>query len=478
MVTAKTNNLKYDKTITATVLECVNPLINEYKVSYLQDTLYVYGNAQYDIGSDVYVLIPEGNFSNKKIIIGEAFNSKSSNYSITSPEILNACYGFDNSVEFSLSSLDKNNWGKNEIHFNGLENCTNLYNYSHNANYLLFKIDVKDKTVLPLKQYSDYWCINIYCTFIHNDGTRVPQEIYLTSNDFGREPCSADTFITLTKIINIKNAVLFSIDGIAIYAKFEGVGQEDFAQNDIFMKNLELYFVDDYTEQDFYDLTILSSSGAKVSKGFSTNLVPSLQIGDKNVLTQNNCKVWWYKSNIDYYFEGSIDWKAGPGWEPLNNENYNLLVNGIEIECAMQYKVCVLYNNKYYAQTIILYGNNQNYLPFFTFVNDGGILRPSDEFNYDDKFKLWEHSLHIEPFGGGCDRPGEESVEYKYIVSDEFMYGYELVGEDGITYFSIAENCYNLNTHVATFNLYPYALKYDKFSGRLRLTYEPYGQKR
>lgn len=67
----KVSTLKYDKTIQATIYSLVNLDTGEYKVRYNGNIFSVYAedlNESFKNGDTVYVIVPEGNFSNRKII--------------------------------------------------------------------------------------------------------------------------------------------------------------------------------------------------------------------------------------------------------------------------------------------------------------------------------------------------------------------------------------------------------------------------
>lgn len=66
--------LQTDKTVTATVVQCNNSLTGEYLVSYQGGNIVAYSQdgTAYSKNASVYVLVPEGNFSNTKIILGYA----------------------------------------------------------------------------------------------------------------------------------------------------------------------------------------------------------------------------------------------------------------------------------------------------------------------------------------------------------------------------------------------------------------------
>ena len=71
---SQVDSLATDKTVTATISSCSDLLTNEYKVSYNGGIMTVYGTSgkTYAKGSSVYVLVPEGDFTKKKIIIDSA----------------------------------------------------------------------------------------------------------------------------------------------------------------------------------------------------------------------------------------------------------------------------------------------------------------------------------------------------------------------------------------------------------------------
>ncbi len=71
---SQVDSLATDKTVTATISSCSDLLTNEYKVSYNGGIMTVYGTSgkTYAKGNSVYVLVPEGDFTKKKLIIDSA----------------------------------------------------------------------------------------------------------------------------------------------------------------------------------------------------------------------------------------------------------------------------------------------------------------------------------------------------------------------------------------------------------------------
>ena len=65
---------KMDQTVTATIVSYNNALTGEYRVSYNGGEMLAYANdgASYSENTMVYVLVPEGDFTKRKIIVGRA----------------------------------------------------------------------------------------------------------------------------------------------------------------------------------------------------------------------------------------------------------------------------------------------------------------------------------------------------------------------------------------------------------------------
>lgn len=74
LVSSRIDAINKDVTITAVVNKCRNALENSYEIQYNGGFLIAYAQegASYSQNQSVYVLVPEGDFSKKKIIIGKA----------------------------------------------------------------------------------------------------------------------------------------------------------------------------------------------------------------------------------------------------------------------------------------------------------------------------------------------------------------------------------------------------------------------
>ena len=119
-------NAQYDKTIQATIVECVDQTIGQFKVKYQDSTFYAYAissDVTYSKGKSVYVLVPGNNSSAHRTILGaveklgvdyavnpdrdEAYEIVGAN-TIFSKEIFELCSYRDTKV-ILYSSEDKDN---------------------------------------------------------------------------------------------------------------------------------------------------------------------------------------------------------------------------------------------------------------------------------------------------------------------------------------------------------------------------------
>ena len=81
LITNRVGKLDRDKTITATIVTCLNSLTQEYKVEYQNGTFSAFApeGSSYRQNQTVYVLVPESDFTKKKMIIGLASTTAGDN---------------------------------------------------------------------------------------------------------------------------------------------------------------------------------------------------------------------------------------------------------------------------------------------------------------------------------------------------------------------------------------------------------------
>ena len=74
LVNNRIEKIEADKTVLATIVQCTNSLTGEYRVSYNGGSMFAYAieGQTFITGMSVYVLVPQGDFTQKKTIIGKA----------------------------------------------------------------------------------------------------------------------------------------------------------------------------------------------------------------------------------------------------------------------------------------------------------------------------------------------------------------------------------------------------------------------
>ncbi len=117
------DRLATDKTVTATIVQCNNSLTGEHTVNYQGGNFVAYSQdgVTYSRNTSVYVLVPEGDFSKKKLIVGKATLLED-----------------DSNISFVSSLLENYNLiGRNVITHNG-EESFGLHSYLVDDYYLIY----------------------------------------------------------------------------------------------------------------------------------------------------------------------------------------------------------------------------------------------------------------------------------------------------------------------------------------------------
>lgn len=87
IVEKRIEDLHLDKTIICNIITCLNDNEGKYKVSYAGGEMIAYAKngETYNSNIEVYVTIPQGNFSNRKWIVGTVYpiETKKNYFSIT-----------------------------------------------------------------------------------------------------------------------------------------------------------------------------------------------------------------------------------------------------------------------------------------------------------------------------------------------------------------------------------------------------------
>lgn len=260
---SQVDSLATDKTVTATIASCSDLLTNEYKVSYNGGIMTVYGASgkTYSKGNSVYVLVPEGDFTKKKIIIDSAsYKEDDQNISFIS-SIMN-----DYNLIGSNTLYEGNNEGKVKkvypvglnsyfrqdaklIYQKGLTfdetgknnllnlNAEELETYMSQADALM--IEAKFKTNLPKEHRvrGKYW-LDIIIAVKDGDKTVNEFEEYLPDIKLSEEDKAASSYKDVIKKLKQYWFVEQVTDKDALKKALEEAKEETERISNLYQKNL------------------------------------------------------------------------------------------------------------------------------------------------------------------------------------------------------------------------------------------------
>lgn len=381
------DQMRTDKTITATIVKCNNTLTGEYSVSYQGGTFFAYtqDGAAYSKNANVYVLVPEGDFSKKKLIIGRA-----------------SAYEDDNNITFVSSLInDYNTVGRNTIDsskgpfglhsyyaqdfiqlykFRGKDNLVNInedefYRYVQEAEALM--IEASFRTNLPNSHRvakDGMYGLQFLLAFENRDGEEEYRtySYVLDANGMTGNPFAYLTWSDQYMIFPIDVENFSHIEAINFYS-YGFVEETDLLAEardlahggaNIFCNELEIYALKHIDEEyGDYRLKLEYPKGLIFkTKDQSNNIEAVADTLYQGVHMTDNFMFYWFQldSRVTTASEGYHRY-GGPGWKYLSKKGNKSLFSTTESENTA-------YENKYmcvgvYNETIIL-------KTYFTIYND------------------------------------------------------------------------------------------------------------
>lgn len=356
------SSLKFDQTIKGEVSSVVNVELGEYKITYENNTFSAFSTSTdiiYKVGDSVLVKIPQGDYSNKKIIESKATKAASDKISLI-PQI-NKLYPtlYNNNNEYGLIAGVQP--FETVININD-QNINNMLN-NYNTYYDKIQFTAKFRTSLMSLYTSGNYGLKF--TFLSANNEEV--DYYFTIGNFNGSPFSLVNFteqsvlfeVEKNSLKELKNITFFQ-EGMKVDSYNEYIVQEDGSVeteihvNDstpnIFVKDIEISFVEiiDYSKDPFY-----ISFNTPLGTTFENNDLQNLTIEaillhyGEDVTNEDNCKCYWYKEDLSVTFGSDLyDTIGGVKWKLLDNNEFNkLTIQRTEIFEDQLYKVVIIYNN-------------------------------------------------------------------------------------------------------------------------------------
>lgn len=333
----------YDKTIQAVIVKCVDSTIGKYSVRYQDSTFYAYSSnidISYSDGTAVYVLIPSGNMSKDKTIIG-AVKNLGTNFLTVSDEIDKYSIIGDNNIKnnnnvFGLKSYSSENI--TQILYSKDPSFENKINVNEaTLTQCLMEADniicgATFRTNLPLEQQfnGDYGLIIAIDFRDNSTGAEVTREYILDTNNMRGNPYRLVTDTKQYAIFNIDSANYLKVNYIAIFC-YDFPHSHLNPKEDIWIKDIELTVAERMTEEEIngYAISFITPKGVCFDSSHSENEIITLQARVKvksKIVDPDSQPIdfYWFIENTNVNSQNEkYNQYGGKGWECLNQ--YNLI---------------------------------------------------------------------------------------------------------------------------------------------------------
>lgn len=371
IVEDRVSKIKFDKTIEATINSIVNLNTGEYKIKYEENIFSAFSNNTsilYEIGDKVLVKIPEGDFTNKKIIESKSNGDISSNgdNSINNDYLINVIepswdefYNYQPENEYSLiSGIEPN---QKIIYSYQNESNTIFQNYNtfydkiqikasfktnflntHNKGNYGIKIILKVKNILDQSEQLIAYSLDtssfIGAPYNYNSYSEQSVQIEVEKNSL----INLDSIIFFQENMEVDKNIIYNEDGTISYNEITDIPN-------IFVKDIKLNFIElvDYSKSKYY-LSISTPKGISfVDNNYeSLSLLPVLRYYGK-VINSNDYTCEWFKEDLSITAANeNYNSKAGAGWLFINNEHDLIILKNNEIMIDRNYKLIVTYKEE------------------------------------------------------------------------------------------------------------------------------------
>lgn len=445
----KLKQLQYDKTIQATIYSIVDADTGEYKVRYNGNIFSAFSedtSKSYSVDDIIYVKVPEGNFSNKKLItslvtaksLSSAQISDLTNSVFEVSPAFDALYGnaYDPSESYGVIAgapageigssvyIFQNDEEYNPNGYHGLfQQYTNNYEY----------IRVKASFLTQFHNVHSKGNYGIEVEFYTKDNSSVSYRLDLQNfngNPYGFSVYSPQSIILKAQknyLMGLKSIKLFEED--FVYDKIVKNGivtdEENTTVANIFVKDISLQYVDlqDLSDTSYY-LTISAPKGiAFTDKVPTLELIGRLIYNGNDIMDSKNCVCQWYERDLSVVIGSDKYVKAaGFGWKKMDKQTSDTLtLDATDVLYQQRYKLVVVYNNNVtLTAEIAVWNRNSNYDYSIVQVTDGADIKLQIKNNYDDESLVGDWYLSYPDDSYSSVPEGEKQSEI--VVSSYLQY--------------------------------------------------------
>lgn len=390
---SEVSKLQFDKTIQAKVFRIVNLDNGEYKVRFNGNIFSAYANdlsQTFKVDDWVYVNVPEGDFSGKKIIMSTVEQKSLTQAQLTSLQnsimevspdfnfLYNGLYDEKKAygVIAGVPSGDPNSElyiyeGPHQFQGDGFHGLFQQY-----ANtYELIRIQGSFSTKLQTLHHKGNYGIEVEFYAKGKDNTVDIVSYRLDLNSFNGDPYHLSTFSPQYAIIKVQRNYLLGFKSIRLFEEdFEydkivkdGLPTDELNTTDpnIFVKDISIQYVErkDLTDTNYY-LTISAPKGITFTPNISSlDLQARLIYMGKDIIDDSS-KCYWYERDLTVMIgEAAYDKEVGFGWKKIDNSNIRMTIDSSEVIHSKKYKLKVYYGEEpavLFAE-IELFNHNNTY---------------------------------------------------------------------------------------------------------------------
>lgn len=405
---ARDNELAFDKTIIAEIISLNNAITGEYYVSYQQGKFKAYAPTSlsfvYQEGANVYVKIPGGDFSAKKLIEGRAY-SDSKIDEFLSPEdekIVEMVIPFEDKNEYSILAYAQpgTQYYEKVIY----ENNTEYLNESFKNNFLSYpkiKISADFKTNFKGSFQAGNFGLLVEFYTENADGTQNLDRTYtrrLDRQNFFGSLDSYQSYSPQYALYQIDNVTFTNIKKITFFQEqfknydtvYDSYGEiisvNDYNPN-IFIKNIKISLCAiSNDEDDLYQIYIKPKGDLTLEQDSSrVQLEGMLYYLNRDILDAESCTCYWFKQNPEITQGHELfNTYGGVGWEEITDPeliDFNILtMRGIDVYQKLNIKLVIVYKNSinFDAQITLRKKANSRFAIIKTEDEKGPILKLLD----------------------------------------------------------------------------------------------------
>lgn len=378
-----TENSNATITVECLITEIVDAGTNEYYVEYLGNKFKAHtnNNATYSVGDNVYVLIPNGDFTKEKIILGTVSasatiaadnDSAKKKYYDISDNLIDRELGVIKLSSYKDTVVTKTTTKIDAVAFGNLMN-------GYLSNYRIFKLSFSAQTSLELEQQTKgNYGVSLSIP-VKRNGKAEDKIVTLDVGNMYGNPYRLSTWSPQEVYFKIDDELEYDSERVPSITYF----CKDFAQDsskedikDIWLKDISFQVTNAYPEgaEKGYSLTLTASQGEYFSTFYATEkkLTPHLRIDGKET-SLRKAEIYWFKENTGikqsdskYHIHGGIGWECiNPRVNVIRNadgtESFDYITNmevlavqDADVGASAQYKCVVVYQGKSMAAAITL----------------------------------------------------------------------------------------------------------------------------